>query len=167
MGPGIGMSIGDGAAWRRLFGEWFPDAVQIVDFFHAAKYLWAAAGARYGPGTDLAQTVGKAAVAAAKDGPRRPGGGGAAQAGGDECGKAARHVRELRGRMRYDDHLDYGWAIGWGRGEAACGTVVGRRLKCVGMRWTVDVADPVPWVRCARLSGWFDGYRDERIGQAA
>ena len=39
--PGdVGLCIGDGAAWlRRLFGEWFPNAVPIVDFFHASEYL--------------------------------------------------------------------------------------------------------------------------------
>lgn len=45
----VGVCIGDGAAWlRRLYAEWFPKAVAIVDFFHAAEYVWAAARARSG-----------------------------------------------------------------------------------------------------------------------
>ncbi len=40
----VGVCIGDGAEWlRRLFEEWFPNAVPIVDYFHAAEYAWAAA----------------------------------------------------------------------------------------------------------------------------
>ena len=57
--------------------------------------------------------------------------------------------------------------IGSGRAEAPCKTVVGRRLKCTGMRWSGDGATPMLWVRCARLSGWFDDNWDERLRQAA
>ena len=42
----------------------------------------------------------------------------------------------------------------------------GRRMKCTGMRWTVAGANPVLWVRCARLSGWFDDYWDDRLHRA-
>jgi hypothetical protein len=69
--------------------------------------------------------------------------------------------------MRCDEYLARGLPIGSGRVEAACKTVVGRRLKCTGMRWTVAGANPVLWVRCARLSGWFDDYWGERLRQAA
>ena len=45
----VGVCLGDGAEWlRRLYRDWFPNAVRIVDFFHAAEYLWAAARARHG-----------------------------------------------------------------------------------------------------------------------
>ena len=89
------------------------------------------------------------------------------RAGGDECDKAAGYIAERRDRMRYDEYLARGLPIGSGRVEAACKTVVGRRLKCTGMRWTVAGANPVLWVRCARLSGWFDEYWDERLRRAA
>lgn len=167
--PGdVGVCIGDGAAWlRRLFGEWFPDAVQIVDFFHAAEYLWAAAGARYGPGTDLARRWAAKLCRLLKAGRADQVLAALRRAGGDECETAARYIAERRGRMRYDEYLARGLPIGSGRVEAACKTIVGRRLKCTGMRWTVAGANPVLWVRCARLSGWFDDYWDERLRQAA
>ena len=45
----VGVALGDGADWlRRLYGTWFPNAARIVDFFHAAEYLWAAARSRHG-----------------------------------------------------------------------------------------------------------------------
>ena len=35
----VRVCIGDGAAWlRRLFDEWFPNAVSIVDFFQYAEF---------------------------------------------------------------------------------------------------------------------------------
>ena len=167
--PGdVGVCIGDGAAWlRRLFDEWFPDAVSIIDFFHASEYVWAAAGARYGPGTDparhwatrLCRLLGAGRADEVLAALRR--------AGVDECDRAAGYIAERRDRMRYDEYLARGLPIGSGRVEAACKTVVGRRLKCTGMRWTVAGANPVLWVRCARLRGWFDEYWDQRLRQAA
>ncbi len=51
----VDVCVGDGAEWiRRLFDDWFPDAVAIVDSCHAAEYLWAAARARHDAGGDLA-----------------------------------------------------------------------------------------------------------------
>ena len=40
-------------------------------------------------------------------------------------------------------------------------------MKCTGMRWTVAGANPVLWLRCARLSGWFDDYWGDRLRRAA
>ena len=170
----VGACIGDGAAWlRRLFDEWFPDAVPIIDFnaaaggAHASEYLWAAAGARYAPGTDLARQWAAKLCRLLKAGRTDEVLAALRKAGGGECAKAARYIAERRDRMRYDEYLARGLPIGSGRVEAACKTVVGRRLKCTGMRWTVAGANPVLWVRCARLSGWFDEYWDERLRQAA
>ena len=117
--PGdVGVCIGDGAAWlRRLFGEWFPDAVQIVDFFHAAEYLWAAAGARYGPGTDLARRWAAKLCRLLKAGRADQVLAALRRAGGDECETAARYIAERRGRMRYDEYLARGLPIGSGRVE--------------------------------------------------
>ena len=64
--------------------------------------------------------------------------------------------------MRYDDYLRRAPPIGPGRVEAACKTVVGRRMKCTGMGRTVADANPVLWLRCARLGGWFDDYWNDR-----
>ena len=41
------------------------------------------------------------------------------------------------------------------------------RMKCAGMRWTVTGANPVLWLRCARLGGSFDDYWDDRIARLA
>ncbi len=164
----VGVCIGDGAEWlRRLFEEWFPNAVPIVDCFHAAEYAWAAANARYGPGTDLAKRWATRLCRRLKTGDIDRTLAALRRAGGGESARAARYIAERRGRMRYDEYLARGLPIGSGRVEAACKTVVGRRLKCTGMRWTVAGANPVIWVRCARLSGWFDDYWEERLRLAA
>ena len=48
--------IGDGALWIWNIADMsFPDAVQIVDLFHAKQHLWDVAKAIYGPDTDTAE----------------------------------------------------------------------------------------------------------------
>ena len=42
-----------------------------------------------------------------------------------------------------------------------------RMWSSAAMRWSVDGANPVLWVRCARLRGWLDDHWDERLRQAA
>ena len=165
----VGVALGDGADWlRRLCAQWFPDAVRIVDFFHAAEYLWAAARARHRDdgaakrwaeklcGLLEAGRLEDVLAALRSDG-----------AGVEECAKAIRYLSERRGQMRYDEYRSRGLPIGSGRVEAACKTIVGRRLKCTGMRWTVAGANAVLAVRCARLGGWFDDYWDDRLRRAA
>ena len=166
----VGVALGDGAGWlRRLFGQWFPNAARVVDFFHAAEYLWEAARARHPRDDEAARRWAEKQCRRLKagrmdevlDALRTPG------AGAEEHGRALRYLSERRGQMRYDEYLARGLPIGSGRAEAACKTVVGRRLKCTGMLWTVAGANPVLWVRCARLSGWFDDYWNDRLRRAA
>ncbi len=40
-------------------------------------------------------------------------------------------------------------------------------MKCTGMRWTVAGANPVLWLRCARLGGWLGDYWDDRVARLA
>ena len=161
----VGFAVGDGAGWvRRLFDDWFPQSERVVDYYHAAEHLWAAARARHGPG-DLAAAWARKLCGMLKAGRvddvlaelRQRG------AGLPECERVAAYVAERRDRMRYDDYVRRGLPIGSGRVEAACKTVVGRRMKCTGMRWTVAGANPVLWLRCARLGGWFDDYWNDRL----
>ena len=152
-----------------MFEEWFPNAVRIVDFFHAAEYLRASSRGRHPRDDEAAKRWAEKQCRRLKAGRpddvlaalRAPG------AGGEERRKAIRCLSDRRGQMRYDAYLACGLPIGSGRGEAACKTVVGRRMKCTGMRWSVAGANPVLWVRCTRLSGWFDDYWDDRLRRAA
>ena len=51
--------------------------------------------------------------------------------------------------------------------EAGCKNTVVRRLKCTGMRSSAASANPVLWLRCARLCGWFDAYWDDQLAGLA
>ena len=143
----------------------FPQATQIVDFFHAAEYVWEAAHARYGADSDLTAAWAQRLCRVLKAGRlddvledlRASGPGRKVRL------KAANYLDERRRRLRYDKYLAHGLPIGSGRVEAACKTVVKRRLKCTGRRWSVNGANDVLAVRCARLSGWFDDYWEDRL----
>ncbi|HWD40643.1 MAG TPA: ISKra4 family transposase [Fimbriimonas sp.] len=56
-------------------------------------------------------------------------------------------------RMNYPNYLAKGWAIGSGPVEAACKTVVGKRMKGGGMRWGGDGADQMCHLRALFNSG--------------
>ena len=165
----VEVCVGDGAEWiRRMFDDWFPDAVGIVDYYHATEYLWAAARARHGDG-DLAKAWAKKLCALLKAGRLDDALDDLRKRGGDaeECRKAVAYLDARRDRMRYGEYLAEGLPIGSGVIEAGCKNVVGQRMKCTGMRWTVAGANPVIWLRCARIGGWLDDYWDARIARLA
>ena len=98
----VDVCIGDGAEWiRRQFDDWFPDAVRVVDFHHAAEYLWAAARARHDAG-DLAAAWAKKLCGMLKAGRIDDVLADLRRRGGDveECRKAVGYLAERRDRMR-------------------------------------------------------------------
>ena len=60
-----------------------------------------------------------------------------------------------------------GLCVSSGVVEAGCKLVVGARLKRVGMRWTVAGANAITALRCCRLSGRFEDFRERRAARSA
>jgi hypothetical protein len=151
--------LADGAACNwALAEEYFPWAIQILDWYHAVQHLGAVAeaffGARTGPaGRWLAERKrelweGKvAAVLEAIDllPPRTP-----------EQVEAQRaetvFFRNNRGRMDYPRYRAAGYQIGSGIMEASCRTVVNQRFDQSGMHWRQETADALVALRAAQLS---------------
>jgi len=147
--------LGDGALWIWALADMeFPNATQIVDIFHAkehlselAKTLFGADGKRRdewaeqrhrelddGRMDDLLQALDQH-VQASK-----------------EAKKCRAYFWRNRLRMRYPEFRAAGLCVSTGVVEAACRTVVGERLKCSGMHWTVRGANAIAALRCSRLS---------------
>ena len=59
-----------------------------------------------------------------------------------------------------------GLCVSSGVVEAGCKRVVGARLKRAGMRWTVAGANAIIALRCCRLSGRFENFRERRADRA-
>ncbi len=165
--------IGDGAVWIwNLSHQYFADAVEIVDLYHARQHLWELAA-------QLWPDVKRGRRRWAKK-----------RQGQLDRGKIEQLVVALRGfaapqqdlarrlateadyfernaaRMRYPSFRKQGFFIGSGVIEAGCKTVIAQRLKQSGMFWTVRGANAIVALRCARLSGRFEDYWENRA-QAA
>jgi hypothetical protein len=69
--------------------------------------------------------------------------------------------------MRYADFRREGLFVGSGVIEAGCKTLVGRRLKCSGMFWSVRGANAIIALRCCILSGLFEQFWEARAENRA
>lgn len=131
--------IGDGAHWIwNLAEEHFPDAIQIIDWYHASSYLWQAAHALYREGTDLAKHWAKKHLDLLWDGQVATV---IARLEATSPQKAAvqdalTYFRNHQHRMRYDLYRANGLQIGSGTIESGCKHVIAARLKQAGMIWS-------------------------------
>jgi hypothetical protein len=156
--------LADGLAYNwRIAAEYFPEAVQILDYYHAVEHLWAVA--RLCLPADPPEAASAAAsgwVAARKE-----------QLLADQVRAVCDAIRALptptteaqvcreeavgyfernAERMRYRSFREAGYQIASGVMEAACKTVVHQRLDQSGMHWRAETADAVVALRANRLS---------------
>lgn len=157
--------LGDGAPWIwNLASTSFPEAIQIVDRYHANEHLSQAAKAIYGPGTELArhwarerhdelntgkidQILSLLRLHASDH---------------DEARKCAAYLEHNRERMRYPEFHAAGLCTSTGVVEAGCKLAIGTRLKRAGMHWTRSGANAIIALRCAKLSGRFEAFWERR-----
>lgn len=152
--------LGDGAAWVwETARTCFPQAVQILDYYHASEHVVALAKAVY---TDTGTANNWAirwqsllydseldillAEVLALTGATPP----------EPVQRELDYLERNRTRMDYRRYRQEGWFIGSGVVEAGCKRVIGQRLKQSGMFWTEPGATAVVSLRCALLSagGW-------------
>ena len=162
--------LGDGALWIwNLAGELFPRAIQIVDIFHAKEKLSEVGRAIYGAPGDLATawTRQRYDELDAGDIDALLTVLGTYQTSCEEARKAVLYFGRNRHRMRYAHFRAQGLAISTGVVEAGCKIVVAQRLKRAGMHWSLDGANAILALRCAKLSGRFEMFwkspRDNRL----
>ncbi len=157
--------LGDGAPWIwNLATEHFPDAVQILDRYHAKQHLSGVAKAIYGATSDLGKQWARArhdeldagnieALLAALR---------AHAAANDEARKCVGYIETNRLRMRYPEFHAQGLCTSTGVVEAGCKVAIGTRLKRTGMHWTVAGANAIIALRCCTLSGRFEDFWEWR-----
>ena len=157
--------LGDGAAWvwenARLF---FPNAIEILDFYHAIEHLGALARALYGDGefasaqqknwaSELKRSDVQGILEQAErllsanpnlDEQRQ-------ESARREIAYFTTHIK----RTRYGYFREQGYFIGSGVIEAGCKTVIGRRLKQSGMFWGEEGAENILQLRCLLKSPHF------------
>lgn len=165
--------IGDGAIWIwNLADQHFPSALQIVDLYHARQHLWDLSAKLFPDDSQgLKQWIARcldrlehgkieALVKILRDSPP----------GTDELAKTianeAEYFERNAERMRYPAFRAQGLFVGSGVIEAGCKVVIGARLKCSGMFWTVRGANAIIALRCCRISRRFEDYWADRATAA-
>jgi len=151
--------LGDGALWIwKLADELFPRAIQIVDLFHAKENLSKVARAIYGTSGDLVTAWTQKRYDELEAGNLDPllTALRTHQTSCEEARKAVGYFERNRHRMRYAHFRDNGLCTATGVVEAGCKIVVAQRLKHAGMHWSLDGANAIIALRCAKLSGRFE-----------
>ena len=157
--------LGDGARWIwNLACINFPDARQILDFYHACEHLTVLASALFPGNTKkvsgqvkkwtrwLENDKALKIVAEAKKtlphhGHRRK-----------TASREMRYFTRNAKRMMYATFRKEGYFIGSGVVEAGCKAVVGKRTKQSGMFWRIYGAQNILNIRCSVISGTYDNY---------
>lgn len=157
--------LGDGAVWVwKLARLNFPDAVCILDYYHACEHLNLLSATLYGEASAWAKRryrqwrkalledrLDQVIAQAKADLPSRT-------SARKSASKQIAYFERNRSRMWYRTFRRAGYFIGSGVVEAGCKTVVGQRFKQSGMLWSHQGASHLLTLRCALLSGWFDDF---------
>ncbi len=153
--------VADGASWIwQRVENYYPDAVQILDYYHAVEHLWtflACCDERFAAPEDkkrwaeeqknlllenhLQQVMDNIAQLNLKNSKAR-----------EEQRKLLTYYSNNQSRMCYGDYLSKGWLIGSGPIESAHREVIQKRMKRSGQRWTLQGAQQLANLRVAYKS---------------
>lgn len=151
--------VADGAVWIwNLVAHHFPEAVEIVDWYHAIEHLWNVANAWYGQGSKKAKSwVKRNKARLMEDGVDR-----VISSIKQWKPKTEDHVKIKREnmhyfsvnahRMMYATFKENGYYIGSGSVESACKQYGQGRLKGAGMRWKKPGIEAIAHLRSAVLN---------------
>ncbi len=158
--------LGDGAVWIwNLVSHYYPNAVQIVDWYHAEEHLETLACVAFSDPQARANWLENTkqllwdglveqVIMACK-------------ALTDSCQiaqKTANYFFTNAERMRYGQFRAVNYMIGSGSVESACKQIVTERLKLSGAQWQVEGAVQTAKARAAWLSGNWHSLCDRRSG---
>lgn len=155
--------VSDAAHWIwGLCQDYFPEAEQIVDWYHAKQHLHAAANLLHAEGTDGARRWVEghktalyqghaAAIARLLERQAQ----GLAKDRADKLLSEAGFFRNNQRRMQYLEYRENGWPIGSGTIESGCKQFQ-MRLKGSGMRWSRPGAQRMLALRASVMSNCFD-----------
>ena len=158
--------IGDGAAWIwNLSDEYFPGAVEIVDYMHAKSHLYDVAKCVFGDEapqdvetwvkeTETSLYTGDTTALEERLCRLAPPESALAAEIQTQIGYFQKHAH----RMRYQTFEEKGYHIGSGIIESACKHVVGERCKQAGMRWSQDGINAILFWRCLLKNNAWDTF---------
>lgn len=160
--------LGDGAPWIwNLAEEHFPQATQIVDFYHAKEHLADLAkklfpdneGARIAWLKSISDELWEGHISEVIGALGQVKGRGKKKEMRD---KVIGYIQKNKERMRYGEFRRRGFFIGSGVVEAGCKSLIGQRLKQSGMHWSIRGSNSIIALRCCIESNRFDDYWENR-----
>jgi hypothetical protein len=161
--------LGDAAEWiHSIKEEHFPDAIQIVDLYHARQHVADLCKHLFGDDErsllrhrirwwtfldegKVEKIVRQACQELCLDDPER-------KKAEIEISFLDRH-KDL---MRYADFRKRGFFVGSGVVEAGCKTLIALRMKQSGMEWSLRGANAIISLRCVLKSGRLEDYWESR-----
>ena len=160
----------DGAPGLEKLGhDYFPNAVQIVDFFHAMEHVQILIEALWGKSDEawkksrrnywkklLSQDKVKLIIKQARKEAK-------VQGKIEEVETALGYFQNNIDRMQYGTFRSKGYFIGSGVIEAGCRTVIGKRCKQSGMFWGEAGAEKVLAFRCIHASRRLESFWQDRL----
>ncbi|MCY3770020.1 MAG: ISKra4 family transposase [Gammaproteobacteria bacterium] len=161
--------LGDGALWIwQCFAELFPQAVQILDIYHAKQKVWDLSKVIYGQGTDTGRQWAETTIEILRAGQieqlmaiLKP-----FASMHAEAETATGYFARNRKRMRYAEFRAKGLSVSSAVVEAGCKNVVGTRLKRGGMHWSKAGANNIAALRSTIISNRFDDFWYDRVGNS-
>jgi hypothetical protein len=153
----LGM-VADGIDWIwQETAKHFPQAQEVLDFFHAMEHLWEVARAWHGEAAAAQEWIDEQVQRLKKD---QVGAVIAAVAGwettkeaeGELRRRTENYLRQHEHRMKYQTLQEAGFHIGSGVIEASGKSVIQMRMKGAGMRWGEPGADAMLHLRAAFCS---------------
>jgi hypothetical protein len=172
--------LADGAIWNwQLLEAQYPDAVGVLDFYHAAQHLAAVADLLFGSAPSTQKTAWyerwRTALRDELDGVakvirtliyhrnRVP----LSQTSAQALDTELQYFRRNADKMRYALYRAAGLPIGSGVTEAGCKELIKARFCRSGMRWKRETAAPILHLRAIRLSTHWDCFWKKVLRYAA
>jgi len=171
--PVICLLDGERALWEAR-AEYFPDSVGILDLFHVLEKLWTAAHCFHAEGSRAAADFVNERLRMLLEGKVGYVIGGLRQMRTKRGLSGAKrktlqtvitYYENNRAHMKYDAYLAAGYPIGSGVAEGACRHLVKDRLERTGMRWTVEGAQAMLYLRALYLNGDWETFLEYRIAR--
>jgi hypothetical protein len=164
--------MGDGAPWIwKMYKRLAPNAVQILDFYHASEHVFEIMTLIYGTGSDLADEEHRRMSKVLKDTPDGPeqimacierhigNKSLAAEEVQKRLNANLTYFRTHKERMRYAFFKAKGWPIGTGLVESTQKWLLQARIKRPGMHWSRPGVSRMIGLRVQManqtLEGWF------------
>ena len=161
--------LSDGASWLRKYRkDYYPEAIQILDWYHAVDHLWATANTLWGETQkrksrewveSLKELLWKGKTDEVLDTIREQ----ALRRKTNQTPLWELHTYLSNNKefMHYPEYREKGYYIGSGAIESANKYIVANRMKMAGMRWSIDKANSLLWLRCKYFEDQWDSTWEE------